>query len=149
MATAMIITAAIGVGTSLYSANEARKTKKQQDQVAGQQYDQDMSQVREEDRRAKLSDEQSLSRARALAGASGAAFKGSTKGYISEMAKNFSTARDWNVRAGQSNATNRRRGANIAARSGRNRQYAQSASSVGSAIGSYGGFAASQGPPVK
>ena len=80
---------------------------KEADRRADRQRDQDMLELNEQLRRTDLANEQKLGRARAMAGASGAKYSGSTAGYVEEMSKNFSVERDWMRRAGLSQAQNR------------------------------------------
>jgi len=85
-----------------FAQHEEAKAKSKQ---ASRQYDLTMAETSEGVRRAELTHGQQVSRARALAGASGVKYGGSTEKYVKAMEKNFSVERDWMQKAGHGRAT--------------------------------------------
>lgn len=123
-ATAAVVTAVVAV----YSANESRKTAKEQKKAARRNEDFIRKEAEEEARRLEKAQKMQLAEAEARVGATGLKMSGSQLDYVEEMKKEQNAQLDWLKKSGATRAEIAGIRGNIEASASRTRSLEQLAS---------------------
>jgi len=128
-----IVAAVVGIVGAGYSAYSTEKAAGQGRDDRRKNAADILAENQEQARRLKKQQDQTISLARARAGASGIAADGSVEGYINEMQKNFDLERNWLSKSGLRNAANQKRAGSLEYQTGRANAWGTLFAGVGSA----------------